>query len=260
MKKVLLGLSIVIMALLGAYIFFNLSMTNVADNFFSAIKKNNLKQAESYLSKGFKATTTNEQLVQYLIQYQLDNLKYIKWDKEKLLRESFLEPFKKLGIRTAVATVITAKGQKASIKVYYQREGASWKIFSIEKVLSKEEQKEKKIIADYTKLAQINIHHLAQAVHDNNMSIFYNKLSETWKKETTVKKLNESYGIFHKNKINLLVLDKVVPKLTTLNVDKKGILVLAGVYDLGKQKVNFVQNYISENKVWKLAGMTIQIK
>ena len=64
MKKFLLVLLVIGLGILGAYYYVTLSMVTVADDFFKSVKEKNMVQAETHLSKGFKANTTSEQLQQ----------------------------------------------------------------------------------------------------------------------------------------------------------------------------------------------------
>jgi len=257
MKKFLLVLLVIALGILGAYYYITLSMVNVADSFFSAVKKQNMIKAEKYLAKDFKKTTSRKQLAQYLLKYKLINYNDITWGYKRVL-DFNNSNFGKTG---SIEGTITTKDKVTSpLKLQFKQENGDWKIFALEKVLSKKEIEQQKIINAYTTLARITLHTLGTAVKENNMTILYNSISQRWQKETNTTTLNKAYGIFVEKKIDFLPLDKVAPQLTTLNVAKNGILTVAGYYPLGKQNLYFKQQYITENKVWKLAGLALQFK
>ena len=255
MKKLLLVLFVAILGIFGAYYYITLSMVNVADDFFTAVKSKNLAKAETFLSKGFKANTSRQQLAQYLLNYKMNDYKELSWGYKRIID---LETKGKSG--SIEGTMTTKDGVSSPVKLQFKQEQGTWKVFALEKELSKKEITQQKLINDYTQLARINMHHLGQAIADNNMSKLYNNISELWKKETNTTNLSEVYGVFVEKKVNLLALDKATPKLTVANVEKNGLLTISGYYPLTKKALYFTQKYVPENKVWKLAGLSIQIK
>jgi len=260
MKKLLLIFLVAILGIFGAYYYVTLSMVNVADDFFAAVKGKNLAKAETYLSKGFKKNTSSEQLAQYLVKYNMHEYKELSWGYKRII-ELDIDNLNKSGKKGSLeGTIVSKDGVKSPIKLQFKLEQGSWKLFALEKVLSKKEIAQQKLLSEYTQLSRISMHYLGQAINDNNMSQLYDNISELWKKETSVKKLDKIYGVFVEKKINLLPLDKVIPKLTVANIGKNGLLTLSGYYLLGKKALYFTQKYVPENKVWKLAGLSIQIK
>jgi hypothetical protein len=252
MKKFLLVILVILMGVGGTYYYLTLQMVGTAENFFSSIKENNLTKAEIYLSDKFKTNIKRQQLVQYLLQYHLNNYKSINWGYKRVIRldkKGFIE-----------GSIISLEDKPSKLVVEFEKERGEWKISGIKKVLTDIEKKQQKLIADYTQMARVNIHTLGKAINDENMTLFYQNISTLWQKETTVKDLNKTYGIFKQKGVNLLALDKVVPQLTTASVDNKGVLTLAGVYILKNNRVSFIQKYVAEKKIWKLAGLSIQIK
>jgi len=257
MKKFLLVLLIIGLGIFGAYYYVTLTMVNVADDFFKAVKEKNMLQAETYLSKGFKATTTLKQLEQYLLTYKLNDYKELNWGYKRVLdlnNSNFAKSGKIEG------TIVSKDNVSAPLKLQFKQEAGTWKIFALEKILSKKEIKEQKLIQNYTTLARMSIHTLGKAVEENNMTVLYNSLSQLWQKETNVKKLNKAYGIFVEKKINFLPLDKVLPQVSKINIAKNGLLTIAGHYNLGKRNLYFKNDYVAENKIWKLAGLSLQFK
>ena len=255
MKKLLLVLLVAMLGVLGAYYYITLSMVNVADNFFTSVKEKNLAKAETFLSKGFKENTSRTQLAQYLVNYQMNDYKELSWGYKRIID---LETKGKSG--RIEGTMVTKDGVSSPVKLQFKQEQGVWKVFALEKELSQKEIARKKLLQDYTKLARINIHHLGQAIADNNMSKLYNNISKLWQKETNTTNLNDVYGVFVEKKVNLLPLDQVSPKLTSAGVAKNGLLTISGYYPLSEKALYFTQKYVPENKVWKLAGLSIQIK
>ena len=257
MKKFLLGLLIIGLGIFGAYYYVTLSMVNVADDFFKSVKAKNIAQAETYLSKEFKANTSTEQLVQYLLAYKLNNYKELNWGYKRTI-DLNTSNFGKSG--ALEGTIVTEDNVSSPLKMQFKQESGVWKIFALEKVLSKEEIQKQKLLQGYTTLARTSIYILGKAVQENNMTILYNNIAKQWQKEVSVEKLEKAYGVFVEKKVNLLPLNKVSPILTKVNIEKNGLLTIAGYYPLGKTNLYFKNNYIIENKIWKLVGLAIQFK
>jgi len=257
MKKFLLVLLVIGLGIFGAYYYVTLTMVNVADDFFKSVKEKNMVQAETYLSKGFKSNTTLKQLEQYLLIYKLNDYKELSWGYKRVL-DLNTSNFAKSG--KIEGTIVSKDNVSAPLKLQFKQEAGTWKIFALEKVLSKKEIAEQKLIQDYTTLARMSIHTLGKAVEENNMTVLYNSISQLWQKETSVKKLDKAYGIFVEKKINFLPLAKVLPQVSKINIAKNGLLTIAGHYSLGKQNLHFKNDYVAENKIWKLAGLSLQFK
>ena len=255
MKKILLVLFVMLLGILGTYYYVTLPMVKVADGFFHSIKENNISKAEQYLSEGFKKNTSIQELSQYLVRYGMNDYQSLRWGYKRVI------DINKGGKSGHLEGVMTSKdGVRSPIKVLFKKEHGSWKLFALEKVLSKKEIAQQKLLGEYTKLARISMHYLGKAVSDNNMTILYQNISKFWQKETSVKALKKTYGVFIEKKVNLLALDKLSPKLTGVGVSKKEILTLSGYYSLGKNALYFTQKFIPEKNVWKLVGLSVQIK
>ncbi len=257
MKKFLMVLLVIGLGIFGAYYYVTLSMVNVANDFFKSVKAKNMVQAETYLSKGFKKNTSLKQLEQYLVNYKLNDYQKLSWGYKRII-DLNTSNFAKNG--SLEGTIVSKNNVSSPLKLQFKQEAGVWKLFTLEKVLSKEEIAQQKLIKNYTTLARISLHTLGLAVKENNMSILYNDISKAWQKETNATELNKAYGVFVKKKVNFAPLDKVSPTLTSANVAKNGLLTLQGYYPLGKQVLSFKYDYLPENKIWKLAGLSLQFK
>jgi len=258
MKKFLLLLLVIGLGIFGVYYYTIHSMANVANDFFESVKAKNMVQAEKYLSKGFRKNTTQAQLQQYLMGYKLNSYKELEWNDKKItdLKTTI---FWKNG--SLDGTLVSKDNVSSHIKLKMLKESGEWKIFALEKVLSKKEILQQKLLREYTLLARSTMHTLGKAVKDDNMTILYNNISKVWQKEISVKKLKKTYGVFVKKKVNFLPLDKFAPALTKAQIAKNGLLTLGGYYRLDVNKtLYFDYKYVPENKVWKLAGLSIEFK
>ena len=261
MKKIILGLITIVLLVGAAFFYLTQPMVNTANNFFKAVNEDNISKVENYLSEGFRANTTRQQLAKYLVDYNIVKHQAVNFGFNRKINFDG-ENAGKVGILNG--TIMTKDGQISPLKLVLNKEKGEWKIFFIEKALTKSEQEAKvkkdKVIADYTKLSRISMHYLAQSVADKNMTVLHKNISKVWQKEASIKDLDKIYGVFSKNGVNLLALDQVAPTLTSVNVNKEGVLMLGGYYVAGKNKVHFLEKYIAEDKVWKLVALSVEIK
>ena len=255
MKKFLGLLLALIIGVAGTYYYLTLAMVNTADNFFASVKENNLSKAENYLSEGFKKNTPQATLVQYLRNYHISDYQEIHWGYKRVIHMADQGKSARLE-----GVIVDKAGVSSPLVLQLKKEQGVWKIFAIQKVLTDAEKKEQKILAEYKQMARLSLHTLGEALHDNNMSKFYESISEIWQKETSVKELNKIYGVFKEKGVNLLALDRAVPQLTVASIDKNQILTLGGYYVFGKNRLIFREKYVVQKRVWKLAGLSIEIK
>ena len=256
MKKFIIVLIAVVAVIFAIFYFSTKPLVTTAEGFLKAVNDNNLTKAESFLTTGFKKSINGAQLSNYLVTYDIYGYKDIDFGLNR--RINF-----KGNSATLKGTITDKNGQKAPIIFTFKKDKGQWKIAGIQKVLTKQEKerliKKAKAIKAYTTLSRLTMHILAVASKDNNFKILYNYISKKWQKEISVEDLQKNYGVFYKNKINLLILDKIKPTLTTININKKGILTLKGYYIVGKNRVLFDQKYIIEDKKWKLVALSVEI-
>lgn len=259
-KLAIVIFSIIAIAIIVAvsYLKLNRLPLEQAKSFLSAINENNMSKIESFLSDEFKDRISKEQLADYLILNDFLN------HKESNL--SVVNDAKYKDKKVISGTIINSDGSASPIKIVLKKEGNEWKIYSIEKKLTQKElvKKSKMLQAKqfYLQLARVNLHYLAQALHDNNMTSFYKHISKKWQEKTTTKKLEENYGVLQKKKLNLLALDKAVPVLTKIDIAKDNLLTIKGYYKIAKSKkrLYFVEKFINENKRWALVALGIVIR
>lgn len=102
----------------------------------------------------------------------------------------------------------------------------------------------------------------AESVNAKDFSAFHEFISQLWQKEYSVEQLNEAFKVFIELEINL------VPALNSYDpifdadpyINQDGVLILEGHYPTKPSKIMFKNKYIKENGVWKLSGVSINIK
>jgi hypothetical protein len=110
-------------------------------------------------------------------------------------------------------------------------------------------------------LTKKSMHDFAVSVQNKSMEHFHNSISNTWRKQFTVEKLNEAYGAFINQRIDLMVLDPLEPILEgDALINENGVLVIKGHYLNESLKFMFEHNYLYEDAAWKLLGFSVEVK
>ncbi|MGH8120686.1 MAG: hypothetical protein ACRESK_08740 [Gammaproteobacteria bacterium] len=253
--KIIGGLVVIIILAIGAVFFFTGGMVKAGDEFFLALKENDLVRAYTYLSEDFKAGTNESEFRAFIEKNTISGFKESSWGERSISG----------GRGELTGSITTANGGVVPIKLSFVKGDNGWKIYSIEKpsagfqeesttVAMPTEQEQVKLVAD-----TINI--FVQSVNDKSMAKFYNHVSNLWQRESTPEKLNESFGSFYDLDADLTVLNNYSPRFdSTPAIDENGILVISGHYPTEPSRVYFEQKYIYEGLGWKLVGFNINVK
>ena len=260
MKKegIIIALFMVIVAIAAAFYYFSYQQApkKVAEAFFDAIKKKDMSKIESFLSEDFRKNFSKEELLDYLVLNNFFDYKKIQLDRVDSIK----------GYKVVKGVMHNQDNSSSKIAVFEKKEKGKWKIASLEKKLNPKEVVRKakllQIKAFYMQLARKNLHNLAKAIAENNMSNFYHSIAKVWQKKTSPKKLETIFAPFIKKKVNLLALDKVKPILTKIAINKNKILEINGFYKIAnsKNRFYFEEKFIKEQKKWALIGIAIAIK
>ena len=101
----------------------------------------------------------------------------------------------------------------------------------------------------------------AVSVNEKSMQKFYDHISSLWKKQLSVKKLDEAYGKLFGAGVDLTVLSQGSPRFSSEAViDENGVLVLIGHYPTRPTRVSFKQRYIYDGLGWRLLGFSINFR
>jgi len=110
-------------------------------------------------------------------------------------------------------------------------------------------------------LVKESMHEFGRSVNEKDFTRFHKYISSLWRSQVTPAELNTAAKSFEENKINLLQLDNVTPKLVgPLRVDRNGMLRLKGFYPTKPVRVVFEFRYVLERQAWKLAAMNVNLR
>jgi hypothetical protein len=251
--KIVVGIAVVFVLAIGAVFYFTAGMAGAADEFFAAIKKQDIATARGYLSEDFKASTDETALKNFLTKGALLNFKETTWSSRQITG----------GRGELEGEVITESGGVVPLKLLFAKENDTWKIYGIQKPTAglQTEQSSPNIPAkaDQVALVKQAMHDFAVSVNNKSMEHFHSTVSQLWQREFTAQKFDEAFGAFFESGLDLTVLDGFESSIEPVAVDENGVLVLEGFFPTRPSKVTFKQQFVYEGIGWKLVGFKVNV-
>ncbi|TXS90712.1 hypothetical protein FV139_17175 [Parahaliea maris] len=253
--KIALGLVCFIGLVIGAVFFFTAGMVETADEFFAAVKRDDMKAAYSYLSEDFQASTSEAELAAYLAKNRLNQVSEASWGARSV--ES--------GRGNLKGSITTDAGGVVPVTLGFVKGDEGWRIYTIQKPASGIQQEsggpqvpgEEELV----RLVDGSVQVFVQSVQERSMETFYDHVSRLWQDQFTVDKFDEAYAPFYAMDVDFSLLRTVSPVFTSApTIDENGVLEISGYYPTQPQQFQFRQNYIYEGLSWKLVGLYASIQ
>jgi hypothetical protein len=256
--KIFLIILLVIILLALAILFFIFQLTggitDIADQFFSAVKEKDFSKAYTFTSQEFQAATSLEELQRFLEGTALLDYQEASWGSKSVSgSQGELE-----------GSIKTSEGGTIPIKIKLVKEATGWKILSIQKAdaglltgKSLELPAENMLI----KLTNTTMQDLALAINSRDFSNFHQNISRLWQAQITKNELFDIFKSFSDQNIDLTLLEGIDPVFSEKPlVNAENILVLTGYYPTQPSMTYFTLKYTMEYPNWKLFGINVEIK
>ena len=263
-KKILGGLVIFIVLVVGLALWATSGLTDTATAFFNKVKAHDYKTAYyGYLSDDFKGNVPLEKFKAFMEANRMDRFKEIKWgNREAENGKGKLE-----------GTLIMPDGSSIPIVVDLVKGEESWKIYAVSKPAAglKEtpsDTRPQKSAGgsvppkeEYIRLARRTVAQVAESLRTRNTRPLYDSISETWKRQISPEKFQEIFSGMMKSGIDLTPLEQVSPKeVKPAFLDKDNLLNVRIYYPSRPVDIAFDLDYINEGGTWKLLGINIHGK
>ncbi len=252
--KIIIGFVAFITLTIIAVFFMTSGFSDIGDNFFDALRNDNMEEAYSYLSQNFQATTSQEELQNFLNRTGLKDVVDVSWGGRSFKNDR----------GSIEGTVTTVSGGSIPVTINFLEESSGWKILSINTaatgvqnvsntpiIPSKLEQK---------KLIRETIHIFGLCVNERSMQKLYDHTAKLWQDQTDAQKFEEVFGKFYDLDLNFLLLDNekiTFDKETYLNEDD--VMTIEGHYNTTPKQLNFTQKYTLEGLRWKLVFIGLNV-
>jgi len=253
--KIVLGVVGVIILAVAAIFYFTGDMVTAADEFFAAVKQQDMDKAYTYLSEEFQAGTSQSDLVAYFEENRLDQFTQASWTSRSING----------GRGVLTGSITTESGGVVPLTLSFVKGESGWKIYAIQKPAAgireasattpmPSEQEQIQLVAESMRV-------FADSVNDKSMAKFHSHISNLWQQQFTVAKLDEAFGGFYDIGVDLKVLDHYNPQFDDKSsIDDNGVLAITGHYPTRPNQVYFAQKYIYEGLGWKLVGFSANIQ
>jgi len=252
--KVVLGIFAGIAVLIGFIFWLTGDVTKAGDDFFAAVQDEDIDAAYELLSDDFKAGTTKEELRSYLSDNALDKVAEVSWGGRMI----------EGNLGTLDGTIETETGGAIPLTLKLVNGQSGWKILSIRKESagfgSGSSETPLPSEKSQSELVSGSVVQYAQSLADKNMTKFYNHISATWQRQTSVEELGQIFGSQYQFASGWDNLTKLKPVLDDAYVEEgtEAVFIRAH-YPVKPHAVHLKQKYVYEGTGWKLLGFVTQI-
>jgi len=253
--KILLGVVGVVVLALVAIFFFTAGMVTVADEFFVAVRDQDIDEAYSYLSEDFKTSTSQSELLAFAKENRLDDFQEANWQSRSVNG----------GRGDLEGSITTSTGGVVPIALGFVKGQNGWKIYAIRKPSSglQTESSDLQLPSEeeQVRLVKESMHVFAVSVNEGTMGKFRMHAANLWQQQFSVQDFDEAFGAFYELGADLTVLDNYSPRFdSTATYDEDGFLVIAGHYSTQPNQLRFEQKYVFEGLGWKLVGFSANVE
>lgn len=248
--KIVIGLvGAVVLAIMGLFHLAAGRMTEVADEFFAAVQKQDIAAAHSYLSEDFKASTDEAALKQFLTARALLAFEQTAWSDRHIAS----------GLGQLDGEISTESGS-VPLKLQFLKEGGAWKIYAIH-LQSEETSAGLPLRLDQVALVKRAMADFGISTRDHDMKHFHSVIALRWQRQTTPEKLSEVFAEAMSRRLDFTVLEHLEPVIEpAMELDEDGKLILKGYFPTSPNRVNFTHTYEYEGLEWKLVGFRFSIR
>ncbi|MGI9317437.1 MAG: hypothetical protein ACR2QW_08915 [bacterium] len=253
--KIILGIIVAIALGIGSVFYFTADMVDATDGFFTSVKNNDLDKAYSWLSEDFKASTSPDDLKDFVDVNGLGNYKEASWSSRSI----------EGGKGEISGTITTDSGNTVPLTVGFVKGGDGWKIYSIRKPAAGLQSDSTAVEVpeedEAVRLIRKSINHFAESVNQKSMQMFHSQISNLWQQQFSVADLDQAYKAFYDANIDLTVLNDMSPQFNfNPELDQNGVLLIKGRYPTQPSQFHFEQKFIYEGLSWKLVGFSANIE
>ena len=258
MKKLLMVfLGVAAVCLLGLVSMFSVSgeLVKVADNFFTAIRHNDLKQADTYLSDHFQSVVSRPELEAFVATHSLTEFSESDWKARTINSER----------GSLLGAIKAGSDTDLPVVIRFVRADSQWKIYSIliPEIDNPEAMTDLMIPSsrEQVRLVSESMRVFSESLKARSMEAFYGYVSNLWQKQFTVEHFDRFFAELYETGIDLSELPGHDPHFyPDAMINDKGRLIIMGDYLETPVKLSFEHSYVYEGLSWKLAGFQIDVE
>ncbi|WP_022670345.1 DUF4878 domain-containing protein [Hippea alviniae] len=247
---------LVFLAVIGfaAAMFFTSDLTDVANNFFTAIKNGDYSKAQMYVSNDFKRVTSVSALKKVFPYNRFRNYSGCSFSS----REKNADGTAKLK-----GKIEFSDGSSMPVEIVLVKEGEEWKINYISlsptgvDVASNSNNSSD---SNYNFLVKKTMDAIVDGILNNDYSKVYMLASDNFKNQIPKERLASVFKRFASVNINWNDIDSMQPVIKRTNVLENGVLRVEGYYPTSPKKVGFRFEYSKDGSSWKIEGLFLRFE
>lgn len=244
-KKLLGGLFLVILAVIGLVFWLTSGMSETANAFFTALKQHDYPTAERYLSADFKANTPEAALRTFVEHNHLDRVRETHWESRSM----------EGGQGTLKGSVILDNGDAIPLVMKFVKKGDAWQIYAIEKAAAGlqtiEQPSSLPSPNEQTHLAKQTVALFANAMESRDMQRLWEGLGSPMQKQFTPADLEKAFRSIMDARVDWEGLKKLDPLFEHPAQLENGILKMSFYYPTRPTPIEFHLEFIKEGGEWK---------
>jgi hypothetical protein len=159
----------------------------------------------------------------------------------------------------AVGGAYATKPSAVNFILKYKKEGPDWKLVGIEVNVTPSRPT---LPAEETLKEMVNatMLDLAIAIKAKDFRGFYKKTAALWKEQTTPEDLAKNFRSFTDKNLDLTVLQNLEPVFAKAPaLDENDWIIIEGYYPSKPSRAYFTMKFLSEDGVWKLAAVDLNV-
>lgn len=252
--KIFAGLAVVAVLGVGAVFYMTGGMVDAAQNLLTAASRGAIPDAKQYLSQGFLSSVSEQQLEAFFTEDALANYESASWSSRSI----------EGGQGELSGSITTKSGGSIPVEMQFVKEEGDWKLNFFKRApagiagMNSASQQTVPGADQQIALVRDSISRIAQALAARQFDPLHAEMSEVWKSQFDVTKLEQMFAGFVEQELDLRPLNALRPVQETQDaLDANGALVLNGVYQTTPNPMTYTFKYISENGEWKMYGMAV---
>lgn len=249
-SKILIAIAgTVVLAIVGLFYLATGMMADVANEFFTAVEKQDIAAARSYLSADFQASTDEAALKHYLTDAALLSFKQATWSNRHLA-----------AARGQFNGMVMTESGSVPLKMMFVKQKGDWKISAIQTLAAGQERSEEITASlptkpDQAALVRRTMLDFGISTAGGDMKHFHSILAPRWQRQTSPEKLSKSFADALETRMDFSGLEEYEPVIEPpTGLGEGGELQLNGYFPTRPNQVHFKQTYIYEGLGWKLIG------
>jgi len=252
LTKILIGLGAfaVVIVGIGVAIFLSTNtLTKQADAFFADVDAGRMDEAYARVTPSAQQTQTKESLLAFLTQNDLDHVKKTSWSSRSFDGN----------VGHVKGTVETAAGVSHELEIGLLKTNGTWHISSINlATLTGSESTGSATLPSVDELTpptELIIGLFVTSIQQKDFTSFYGQIADVWKKEVSIKDLEEGFADF-------LKLDKPFSAdaeplvIEDRTEGRDDAVIVKGYKTFGDERIAFEIPFIKENGTWKAAAFS----